>query len=143
MHLSLASGVGFVTDPSNVPFRCITIAFKCYRHMLGRDWIYVLYGYNMDVNPQPFASSNFSIFKKIDNSTVRANEKGQQTQLRAFHPVHNLFINSNVRGTKSTVIGPSHEFLHYFFSRSQAHRLTGLRSQACQIATLGCEGVKV
>ena len=81
----------------------------------------MLYGYIMFVNPKPFAISNSSIYVKTDNSTVIANSKGQQTQLRAFHPVHNLFINSNVHGTKSTVIGPSHDFLHYFFSHSQAH----------------------
>ena len=86
----------------------------------------MLYGYIVDVNLQPFASSNFSIFVKTDNITVRANEKGQQTQLHAFHPIHNLFINSNLRGTKSTVIGPSHEFLHYFLSRSQARQIATL-----------------
>ena len=84
----------------------------------------MLYGYIVVLNPKPFAISNSFTLVETDNSTVLANEKGQQTQLRAFHPVHSLFIYSNVRGTKSTVIGPSHEFLHYFFSHSQAHRLT-------------------
>ena len=94
----------------------------------------MFYGYIVVVNPKPFASSNCSTFVKTDNSTVLANYKGQQIQLCAFHPVHNLFINSNVRGTKSTVIGPSHEFPHYFFSRSQAHRLSGSQAHAHRLA---------
>ena len=37
------------------------------------DWICVLYGYIVFVNPKPFAISNSSIFMKTDNSTVLAN----------------------------------------------------------------------
>ena len=96
----------------------------------------MFYGYILVVNPKPFTSSNCSTFVKTYNCMVHPTSKGQHTQLRTSHPVHSLTLNSNVRGTKSTVIGPSHEFFHIFFSRSQAHRLTSSRSQARQIATL-------
>ena len=100
------------------------------------EWICVFYGYIVVVNPKPFTSSNCSTFVKTCNCRVHPTSKGQHTQLRTSHPVHSLTLNSNVRGTKSTVIGPSHEFFHNSFSRSQAHRLTSSRSQARQIATL-------
>ena len=96
----------------------------------------MFYGYIVVVNPKPFTSSNGSTFVKTCNCRIHPTSKGQHTQLCTSHPVHSLTINSNVRGTKSTVIGPSHEFFHNFFSRSQAHRLTSSRSQARQIATL-------
>ena len=96
----------------------------------------MFYGYIVVVNPKPFTSSNCSTFVKTCNCRVHPTSKGQHTQLRTSHPVHSLTLNSNVRGTESTVIGPSHEFFHHFFSRSQAHRLTSSRSQARQIATL-------
>ena len=84
----------------------------------------MFHGYIVVVNPKLFTSSNCSTFVKTYNCMVFPTSKGQHTQLHTSHPVHSLTLNSNVRGTKSTVIGPSHEFFHNFFSRSQAHKLT-------------------
>ena len=95
----------------------------------------MFYGYIVVVNPKPFTSSNCSTFVKTCNCRVHPTSKGQHTQLRTSHLVHSLNLNSNVRGTESMVIGPSHKFFHYFFSCSHAPRLTGSRSQARQIPT--------
>ena len=101
------------------------------------EWICVFYGYIVVVNPKPFTSSNCSTFVKTCNCRVHPTSKGQHTQLRTSHPVHSLTLNSNVRGTESTVTGPSHEFFHHFFSRSQAHRLTSSRSKAHKLTLPG------
>ena len=95
----------------------------------------MFYGYIVVVNPKPFTSSNSSTSVKTCNCRVHPTSKGQHTQLRTSHLVHSLTLNSNVRGTESTVIGPSYKFFHYFFSCSQAPRLTG--SQAHRLTLPG------